>query len=320
MMIYNTRINLTGGDLKSQFGYNSNQLNQVTPAKLGEGKNILAGDLNLQDNKILQKRKEAWDNAMKVVEDAFAGERSIDQNMEERHKNIESLKADIQNVQKELDQIENEKNDLIETHNITEDCQEQKDLELLQKREKRLKGDATISFNEEEKARLKEIDETGMTEYQIRSLELDEQVSEFQKTMENNQKLIELENKTIEAIKLEKLKSHPMVDAANAAEDIMDAANEEIIGMLVEEAKESTDQKLEEDKQKAEKLAKEKKEQEEKLETDKKYQEGTVEETTEIVLELNRVKNDVQKEVRDILNKMTLLEEDIKGVVADVEV
>jgi hypothetical protein len=166
----------------------------------------------------------------------------------------------------------------------------------------------------------------------------------FYKVIDDSQQKIRNETLTIGAIQLGRLKTHPMVDANVAADKLLDTASGEIIGMLVDEAKDHIDEKMEEQKETAEKIAEEKKEQEEKMEAIKENKElmeartnkgadsignevssihnGTTADydTIEQMIELNDIKTDVQKEVQDIIDKMKLLPEDIIGAAVDASV
>lgn len=62
---------------------------------------------------------------------------------------------------------------------------------------------------------------------------------------------IKKENYIISATELERLKSHAMTDSKKQADDIMDKASEEIVKMLLNEAKEHIDKVAEEKKEEA---------------------------------------------------------------------
>ena len=64
---------------------------------------------------------------------------------------------------------------------------------------------------------------------------------------------------------IEKLKTHGMVDAKNAADDIMDAANDDVVSMLVSDVKDGIDEKMEEAKEDAKDVADEKEKRQERL-------------------------------------------------------
>ena len=114
-----------------------------------------------------------------------------------------------------------------------------------------------------------------------------------------------------------------MVDAGKAKEAILDEANKEIMGMLIDEAKDHVDEKTEEEKETAKEKAEEKEELEDRLEKAKeakKEKEEFVEDIIEGATELVTATKDIeqaQQEVKDMMSKMKLIEDDIKGAAVD---
>ncbi|MDE6964094.1 MAG: hypothetical protein K2P30_10760, partial [Lachnospiraceae bacterium] len=131
------------------------------------------------------------------------------------------------------------------------------------------------------------------------------------------------ENAVIRETRLEKLKHDPMVKASQSADEVMEAASKEIVGMLIQEAKEHMDEEMEEKKEAAEEKAEKEKEEEEKLEKireEKKEKEEfaeSVAESTELVLEADSSMDEIQKEIRKVMEEMKLIEEDIEGATVD---
>lgn len=300
--------------------------------------NVYAGDLNMIKYPIAQKREEAQKEAMRVVTDAYANDRKIDEDIQSRHEKICELEEQMKSAQNELNKIDEEKERLRESYNIDKDSQEYQDLKLLEKREEYKAGNNDIMFTEEEQERLAEIDEQGMTEYQARSLELDKSKPDYQEAIQEAKKEIIQENAIIRGINQERLKSHPMVDAVKQKDAIMKAANDEIKGMLIDEVKEHLDEKMEEEKEKAEEKAEEKEEKEElieeiqerveelerlmnpeKAEEEKRTSNEApdIDSQTKNILEMDSIKNDVKKDVENIVDKMKLVVEDIKGIKVD---
>ena len=112
-----------------------------------------------------------------------------------------------------------------------------------------------------------------------------------------------------------------MADAQKQAEEIKEAAGDEILGMLVEDAREHVDEEQEEREEKAEEI-KEKKEEQEKLIEKRKEDKEELEEITgdmpvDEMMDLAKTQEEVQQELKDIMNKMALVAEDMKGVVVD---
>lgn len=278
-------------------------------------KSYFAGNLpksELQDQ-IALKKQEARRQALKVVGDAWSGDRSIDAQLDVHRENVRKLQQDNKAANDQIQELTKQQEDMKAASGITDDSQEQKDLELLRK-------DAA-SLTEEERERCQELYRNGLTQYQKEQLSIDSIKEDYQSTVERNKLEIEGENAIIRGIRLERLKSAPMVNATEQAEDIMEASSQEIIGMVVEDAKEKLDEEQEEREKKAEELEEQKEEQEAFIEAQKEKQEEQEEiledMPAEEVISLDQVQNDVQNEVQNILNKMNLVIEDLKGAVVD---
>ena len=186
------------------------------------------------------------------------------------------------------------------------------------------------------------------TEYQKRALEIADEADFFQKNIKDLQIDIEAEDMSIRSIKIERLKDHTMTDAQEEAEEIMKDAGKEIIGMLIGEAQDNIDEKLEEKVEDAKEKEKEKEEQEEKLEKqrlEKEVQQVQLEIEQEESKEAEDIKNEqrrnarkqaelldevqdntitpftntaeAQAQIRAMLQRMKILEEDLKGVNVD---
>lgn len=151
----------------------------------------------------------------------------------------------------------------------------------------------------------------------------------------------------IRGIKLERLKSNPMVGAQKEAQDIIRATGKEIIADAINQAKEQIDEKMEEEKEKSKEIDKEKENKEElkeyieeKRAIQEAFTEGTIEAVKEAVEEQRRndapeldteemldvsmgyngSKSEVQKTLEEIKNDMAILEADLKGIQVDEEI
>lgn len=306
MRIQDTDVRINIGGLTQKQG----EASATNQKKKGT---FFAGNLNQTNNPIEEKRKKAQQKALKVINDTFLNEKKLDNDLQERADKIKELEASNQDAMKELQKIDEAKKELQESYGIEADSQEQKDLELLEKRRDSKKIDSNITLTEEDEERLKEIDAAGLTEYQQRSLDMDKGGTMYQDTIAQNKKKIMEENAIIRGTKLERLKSSPMAKATDTAEDIMDAASKEIIGMLLEEAKEHVDEVQKEEQEKAEEKAEKEQEQEEKIAEAKEEKL----ENEKAILQSASDTDEVQKELQDIAKKMKLLEEDLKGIAVD---
>lgn len=97
-------------------------------------------------------------------------------------------------------------------------------------------------------------------------------------------------NGGIREIGKERLKESPMADAKEAAEDILDEMNKTAMQTMTQEAKDKLDEMLEEKEEASE-------------QDDKK--------------DADDLSNEVATKVDEILNKLSLIEEDIKGIEVD---
>ena len=310
---------------------------------------MFAGNTNLP-SMIDQKRDSARKQAMKIVSDAFSGERKLDATMQGIRDKVSALKEENYGYTKEIQANEERISELADMYGIDPESEEQKDLELLHKRSMAENKLETEPFTKEEMERLAELDKQGLTEYQERALEIYKMNDTMQHSINDNNALIEGNNAAIENMKIERLKTNPIGEAMDAAEDIMDATSDEIKSMIVKDSMQHIEEKAEEEKEKAEERAEQKEEEEEKLEAAKERKEEldelvekAKENNEQAEMESERAKkaskniienasdmaqlseqatasvpqDQVNTEIQNILNKLSLLPEDIKGVKVD---
>lgn len=265
------------------------------------------------------KKKQAQEEALKIVKDAFEGDRQIDEDLERRRLRIKDLQGEMKQSRAELSKIEARKAELAQEYNVDPDSQEQKDLELLEKKADMGRGKYPEGLTKEDLERIKELENTELTEYQKRALELDSYASVFEKEIEEAEEEIFMENAIIRGVKQERLKDDPMVDARKEADAILQDAGKEQIAMLMEDAKEFVDEELEEKKEVAEEQKEKRDELMEKLQKNKeeKQQEEEMRLYTENMLQMESIKEEVQAQVQNVVDKMKLTVEDIKGSVVD---
>ncbi len=293
---------------------------ETAPVKKAVSRYVKKNDI---PDPVAAKKENARKRALKIVGDAFSNERKIDDDLKLRRDKIESLLRNIGDAQNSISTLEKSRAGLRAFYGVTDDSQEEADLKLLEKEFRSNRPESKERLTDEEYARLDEIRSTGLTEYQQRSMELLGYESPFLDEAYKAEKGIYEEERIISGIKLERLKSHAMVDASKQADKVMDDAAKEIVKMMVDEAKENIDKKAEEEKEKA-KAQKEKKEEiEERIESAKEKRTESEKKTEEILenaSEVTTVVNDVkeaQHDVKEMLNKMKLIEEDIKGSAVD---
>ncbi len=302
-----------------------------------KGNSFFAGSMNLPWDRIEEKRKQAQGQAMKVITDAMVKDQKMDETMDEHRSLIHALEDEISQSLDEIDAISASQEQLKQEYGITDDSREQQDLELLVKRKESMQPGSSVELTDEEKSRLKEIDERGLTDYQTRVLKLEDDKGIYQSKIEKNRAQIAGENSVIRGMKMErlKMKRQPMQTAKEEADEILEAASKEILGMMFEEGKEHIDEEAEKVKEEAEKIKEEKEEEEERIEEVKEKIEEIQEQMgsdtqpsaavqdsgsdilTDQMLEISHGDTEVQKELEDIVNKMNLIAEDLKGAAVD---
>ena len=291
---------------------------------------VFAGDLMLgQGNQIEQKKQTARRQAMKLITDAWGRDELASQSI----KDMEQQKADyveqMQEAKEHEKTFEKSKKELQEQYGVADDSQEQKDLELLEKFQNYKNGSHDESFTKEDVDRLKELQNLPRTEYQEKALRLNQIAGSMKVTASNaNDKLIELTD-TIAKAKTDQAKSQDMLKAGSAADDILEASNKEIMGLLIQDGKEHIDKEQEEAQKKAEEQKEKRDEQQERIDEakqERKEQEELIKgqaeaDSAEQDLSLQRkTTNNVeaaQQNIRNILEDNNLLAEDFKGIKID---
>ncbi len=313
----------------------------------GNGRtSIYGGNFNAAADPIAARKKEAQAQAWKVVSNAWKTDKAIDDSIQARRDHYKEMEKLRNEAVDSLGDVREDKEVLRELYGVEEDSQEQKDLELLEKERREMRRPGSETLSEAERSRLEEIHKGPLTEYQKRALDLDKQAEIYEDQIEDAERRMRDDVADIRSIQTERIKSAPMPDAQKAAKEIMDAANDEIKGMLVEEAVEHIDEEQEEREEKAEESMEEKEEQEEQLEELKlkrAIQEAMIERTKEAAEEAkeqarqndapeieigemvdiakgNSIAKDVGQSLSDIKSSLRVLEADLKGIKVDKEV
>lgn len=295
-----------------------------------ENKNINARDLRIVPDNMEEKKLNAQKKAWKIVSEANAKENMVDENISNMQKKIEGWKESSQTLQKEIDQIHNNIDQLKEEYGVSDDSQEQKDLELLMKQQAKMQGDTSIELTKEESVRLASMGE--LTDYQTRALGYSESLYGKSEEMKQNVEQIKFANSTINGIKVDRCKSHAMVDAKVESDQLLETISKEIEGQLITEAKEEIDHKIDQMEEEASKKAKEKEVEEEKKEKTKELKETNSAQNGEgesshqansnqgadaVEVSLDTDVMQVQRKISKILKEENLLEEDLKGIALD---
>lgn len=306
-------------------------------SRISSGKNstFYAGNLlkefPLRD-RLQQKKAHAQAQAMKIVEDTWNGDRKTERLMQESREHIGNLRAAYKEAQDRIAEIGKESEALREVYGVESDSEEQQDLDLLLKAQAANWLIPGEELTEEESQRLYEYNLQGkeLTEFQERLLKLNDEIGQ-QKLIAHIAEYgsidslgIRQENAVIRGIREEQRKVHPMADARKQADEMMEAARDEAIGMIVEQSREHIDQEQEKKEEEAQAIKEKKEEQEVVLEKRKERQDEMEELMEDMPLgemeDLKNAQTQMQQEIQNLVSKMNLIAEDIKGAKVDANI
>ncbi len=286
-------------------------------------KSLYSGDTKLNQIRIEDKRQRARERAQKIIGDAWDLDRATDRERDLHQENVRRLQDDLKDKKEAISQIRAQEDQLRQGYGVAADSQEQRDAELLVRAQERDMCPGEDRFTEEEEKRLAEIYENGLTDYQKALLDHHGEIKSYLRDAEKIKGQIQGENAMVRGIRLERLKYSPMTEASDTAEQIMDAASDDILGMLADQSREHLDEEQKKRKEQGEKLE-EKRKEEEQIREKRKEREEETEELTEEVLDGEDVTQqadqeleDAQRKVQEMLDQLGLVAEDIKGSSVD---
>ena len=312
--------------------------------------NVAVSGVNLRGENLIEQRQGlAKKQALKIVSDAFEGEKKLDAQMQ-------SIKDEIKRLQ---DVINEKTTALCENNQKIKELQEEYGIDPDDEKVKNLltlpvsMAYAEDNLSDEELAKLSEYKER-ISPLFLQNDQLSRDIDQY--------KSIQMGNvQGFADMKRERLKSQDMLKAQDAAEDIMEAANGENIALLTqeavdhvdeeqkereEEAKEAAEKKKEEKKEEAKKLEKEALQQEmienikdqaaegqrtsadikrsmarrEREEAERMDAEGFQKTIISEGTSMEDTQNAVNNEITNILNKLSLLSNDVKGSTIDDQI
>lgn len=288
---------------------------------------VFMGGFNEQSI-ISKKFAMAQKTAMKRLLDQLDEDVKISDEMKDTQAHIEELSDSIRSDMKEISSINERRDEIKNKYNVAPDSQEQKDLELMQKANA-AKNEPSITLTDEEKERLANM--PPATKYQEDMLLCDKEEEKYRKNIEKSQNEMLVDSATIQATKKALLKVHPMVDARNEADTIMEEANKSLVNSLMHEGvdkieKENAEKQKEmlEEKEKA----LEEKIQREKLKEDEAEKEQQQDDLQEIVLGAasnvmsygQQAADNMQTNIKSLIMDQTFIDVDLKGLRVNTEV
>ncbi len=283
--------------------------------------NIVSTGKGSYGEKIEKRRMQAQKEIKKLIGDTWSSDKKLDSDVQELRDEASKLKADTKELREKVDGFEEQRAALKEEYGIEDGSEEQRELELLMK-EHDSEG-KPVDWTEEELDKLGEIHSRGLTDYQAKSLEIYKYEDPAKEEIAKNESKIEGNYSTVRATKQARLESgDPMLKTQDAAEAIAKAASKDIIGMLKDEAVDHMEEEYEKNLEEAREKA-EKKEEEEELRAERKEKKEKLEEELKELTEKladDGGSADTQKKIQEILDRLKLIDEDIKGSVVDANV
>lgn len=250
-----------------------------------ELKSISASDLTLQgQDEAVIKKLQARKQAMKIVMDQFSSDDETDMKVKELKERNKELDGSILESMKEIDKIEENRNTAAEAYGI--------DLSTYKK-----------GTNEEFDNTMKVLDEQKGA--------LNEKIEAYKKEMNENTAYVDSVSKA-------RLKGAPMLAAQKTAEKITDSASKEIIGILINDAKDHVDEEIEKKEEEAEEIKEKQEEQEEaKNANTAAPQKDPTAESLVNIKKADTLQKKLEEEINSMLNNKKILEEDLKGIALD---
>ena len=215
MRVNNTSVFVGGDTTSTGHSEQSNTSSIAVRAsdKTSNGKSIDGSALQAKFDPVAAKKEEAKKKAMKIVGDAFANERKMDDELSARRERIKALQEEKGYASGEIKRIEDKRVALRDDYAIEEDSQEEKDLKLIEKEVRSRFPGSGVQLSKDEMDAIQKIKKNGLTEYQQRSLEMLGHEAPYVDMVYEADKDIKLENQIVRETKLERLKSHTMEDA-----------------------------------------------------------------------------------------------------------
>jgi hypothetical protein len=243
-LVRNTLSEKTNDDAKNMKANNKNADNKNADGS-GQVANgsINANELNLTGQTDAEKKALlAQKTALQIKLDQFDKDSSLDSAVKRHETDRDNNSKDAENSQKEVSNLEALKQDIKKTSGVADDSEEQKNLELL---EKKLKGKEPLTA--EERAQIENMG--PLTEYQEAALRYDLTASVWQERADIAREDAINESRTVTAINLARLPLHGMYDANQKAEKVLEVAEAQIKQQITDDAKETIDEKLGDDKE-----------------------------------------------------------------------
>lgn len=198
---------------------------------------IYAGNLNVVRDPAESRKANGQKQAIRAILETFSKELKIETNIDEMRTKQEDLRTEMSVYHDKLASVQKMKEELRKGYEVSEYSEEEQDVKLI------IKGvNNPEALTNEEKQRLESIG--SLTDYQKEMLECNKIETYWNNNLNNANNSIVNISMAVNSIQLDRLKHNPVLEVKEAAQDIIDMTSKEVIGMLLEESKETIDEKF----------------------------------------------------------------------------
>jgi hypothetical protein len=234
---------------ENRVSYESNQtIGRSQAENKNRGNITVQGTVFSQNNKTTEEtRKQIKEQAMKIIQSTLDGEVKVDTGLREASKRARELMKEVAKDTELLKHMQEQRKQMQEEYQVAEDSQEMADTKLL------LASKSSMSMlSEEQMERISELEKQGYTDYQKYCLAQSDECEVISGRIHGNKRETQQLYATIRAVRIERLKSSPMVTANQVAKEIEKKAEEQLSDSLYEEAVTYLEEEAEEAQEKEE--------------------------------------------------------------------
>ena len=291
-------MKVSGADLQDQ---SKNKISESNNQKITS---IYAGNLNLVRDPVEVRKANGQKQAIRAILETFSKELNIDSNIDEMRTKQEELRSDMSVYHDKLASVQKMKEELRKGYEVSEYSEEEMDVNLI------IKGvNNPEALTDEEKQRLESIG--SLTDYQKEMLECNKIETYWNNNLNNANSSINSISIAVSSIQLDRQKHNPVLEAKEAAQDIIDITSKEVIGMLLEESKDTIDEKLNnsDNTEKADEAD---------AKNDKDQTENVAAETEELLSNYKAKQEEMLKKLQKQAQISNMLMDDLKGIFLDL--
>ena len=313
-----TAIKVTqSGDNNPQIRVNTgNHMQRDAKEQAKDKKTVSAAGLNLEDPSLAERKANAKKQAMNVVTQAFGKEQKID----EAAKNVEGDIARRLNAIPDLEEKKKDADAFLEElrskHGVKKGDETDDELMRLacQIYQGKKEGESGSAWVRRERELWNQV-------YNHESPYVREGIHEAIALIESkddiliNKRVIKADHEALSDLEKERLADTSMRDAMEKAKDIEDASSRDTILQAVGDVKDGMDEEQEEIDEEIEEIREERRLREKEEDKDDPLDVGVLQ--SEEALRMQQTQAAVVSEVETIVNRMSLIQDDIKGIEID---